>query len=472
MRKKMGNFLLSRRRLIGGLGGAAVVAGLPGCGSGNSSNQPPYQATATLSDGYTDKQSYRPGDSVTLFINADNPQTTVLNLYNFANVIVHTVPAELFPQTPVGSTPWETGFGYQESVTFTLPSLPSGVYLVEGTIPVIVKTAGYSPTPSQQPEVVILYPTNTIAAYNAIGGRSMYSQPVPAPIVSFHRPMGGAESNYAFFDAFLEWLTDDPLPYSTGYIADIDLEDYSTLDGVKVLVVIGHSEYWTRQARENFDQFVLSGGNVLLLTGNNMWWQVRYSNDLHQMICYKEVPDPIANPMLKTINWTRSSLKYPTVLSVGADFPHGGFGLGYPDKGGFRVLSPNSPVFRGIFIRKGDVISIPTVEYDGAPLLNDPITEGGDPQLDIAALGAYRAEIIGYEFCSGNDNETGPTKVADKVATWIVYQRTATSGVIMNGASTNWCSRTGAFGTDGFRVRQIIVNMLESLVKNESLFVS
>src|SRR5882757_306024 len=367
MRKHMGNFLLSRRRLIHGLGGAAVVAGLPGCGNGGS-NQPPYQATATLSDGYTDKQSYRPGDSVTLFVNADNPQTTVLNLYNFANVVVHTVPAQLFPQTPVGSTPWETGFGYQESVIFTLPSLPSGVYLVEGAIPLIVKTAGYPPTPSQQPEVVILYPTNTIAAYNPSGGRSMYSQPVPAPIVSFHRPMGGEGSTFAFFDVFLEWLTDDPLPYSTGYIADLDLEDYSTFDGVKVLVVIGHSEYWTRQARENFDQFVLSGGNVLLLTGNTMWWQVRYSDDLHQMICYKEVPDPIANPMLKTINWTNRSLKYPTVLSVGADFTRGGFGVGYPHSGGFRVLSPDSPVFRGIFIRKGDVITIPTVEYDGAPL--------------------------------------------------------------------------------------------------------
>jgi hypothetical protein len=104
--------------------------------------------------------------------------------------------------------------------------------------------------------------------------------------------------------------------------------------------------------------------------------------------------------------------------------------------------------------------------------LNDPIAEASVPQLDIAALGAYRAEIIGYEFCSGNDHETGPTSVADNVATWIVYQRTATSGVIMNGASTNWCSRTGAFGTDGFRVRQIILNMLESLVKNQSLFVS
>jgi hypothetical protein len=472
MGKKMGNFLLSRRRLIGGLGGAAVVAGLPGCGSGNGgSNQPPIQTTATIIDGYTDKQSYRPGDSVTLFINADNPQTTTLNLYNFASVVVHTIPAGLFPQTPVGSTPWETGFEYQESVTFTLPSLPSGVYLVEGTIPLIVKAAGYPPTPSQQPEVLILYPTNTIAAYNSSGGRSMYSQPVPAPIVSFHRPMGEG-SNFAFFDAFLEWMADNPLPYSTGYVADIDLEDYSTFDGVKVLVVIGHSEYWTRQARENFDQFVLKGGNVLLLSGNNMWWQVRYSDDLQQMICYKQVPDPTTNPSLKTINWTRSSLKYPTVLSIGADFPRGGFGLGYPHSGGFRVLSPKSPVFRGLFIRSGDVITIPTVEYDGAPLLNDPIADVSVPQLDIAALGAYRAEIIGYEFCSANDNETGATGVADNVATWIVYQRTATSGVIMNGASTNWCSRTGAFGTDGFRVRQIILNMLESLVKNQTLFVS
>lgn len=56
------------------------------------------------------------------------------------------------------------------------------------------------------------------------------------------------------------------------------------------------------------------------------------------------------------------------------------------------------------------------------------------------------------------------------VGTWIVYQRTETSGIIINGASTNWCSRTGAFGKDGFRVRRVITNMIDLLVNQLSPF--
>jgi hypothetical protein len=451
--------------LIGALGGAAAIAGLPGYGSAAAAPEP----EATIVDGYTDKQSYVAGDRVTLYLNSKLAQTAVVNVYDFASqVVIHSIKADLIPQQPVGPRPWETGFGYRETVTFTLPRVRSGVYLVEKSIPLIVKHSAFRDTLYKQPEVVILYPTNTMAAYNYAGGLSMYSEPVAATTVSFARPPG-ASSNHAFFSAFLEWFAMIKLPYSIGYVADIDLENYASIAGAKLLVVIGHSEYWTRRARENFDQFVLAGGNVLMLSGNNMWWQVRYSDDQSQMICYKRVPDPIDNPLLKTINWTEPRLEYPTLRSLGADFPRGGFGVDSPENSGFRVLAPNSPVFRGLFIREGDLIKMPTTEYDGAPLLNSPVTSGF-PQLDLAALDAYRAEIIGYQYCSGNDNETGATQVADNVATWLAYQRTAASGVVMNGASTNWCSRSGSFGEDGFRIRQIILNMFDILVNRQTVF--
>jgi len=295
----------------------------------------------------------------------------------------------------------------------------------------------------------------------------MYSDPQRAPIVSFQRPSSGG-NQLAFFKSFLTWFAGLDLPYSFRYIADIDLEDYNEISGAKLLVVIGHSEYWTRVAREHFDQFVLSGGNVLLLSGNNMWWQVRYSNDLSQMICYKRVPDPIADPALRTINWPEPSLNYPVLPSIGGDFVHGGF-----NGNGFRVLSPNSPVFRGVAVKSGDLIWMPTTEYDGAPLLNSPVTSGV-PRLDLSALGAYRAEIIGYMPCDRNDNEdeTGPETPPNSVGTWIASQRTATSGVIISGASTNWCSSTGVDGENSVLVRQVIRNMIEILANHEPVFVS
>ena len=203
----------------------------------------------------------------------------------------------------------------------------------------------------------------------------------------------------------------------------------------------------------------------MLLSGNNMWWQVRYSDDRSQMICYKEVRDPDANSLLHTINWPKKTLEYPVIPSIGGDFLHGGF-----DGMGFHVLLPNSPVFRGVAVADHDLIAMTTIEYDGAPLLNNPVTEG-EPQIDLSAMGAYRAEIIGYAHCRSNDGAEGGDGTRN-IAAWTAFQRRATSGVVINGASTNWCSNTGVGGEDGARVRQIIVNMIDILANHEPLFVT
>jgi len=461
-RKTPGKLLLSRRSLLRAVGGAAIV-GLPGCNSAPSSSPsppaPPPPEGTVIADGYADQQSYRPGDTVTLFLNAvNNKGWGRVFLYDYAGTPVLDFAANLFPQTINSLTPSETGFGYQANASFTVPAnLRSGVYLVDGLVPVIVKTARAAAV-----DIVIVYPTNTSAAYNHAGGRSLYTYPDPATMVSFLRPP--ERNQLSFFDQFLAWIAGLDLPYRIRYVADIDLDDYIEIGDAKLLVVIGHSEYWTRTAREHFDRFVLTGGNALMLSGNNMWWQVRYSDDRSQMICYKLVPDPIADPLLHTINWPNPSLKYPVLNSLGADFPHGGYGEGVPTLGwkGFRVVLPNSPVFHGVSIKHGDVISMPTIEYDGAPLLNDPLTSG-DPQVDLAAIGAYRAEIIGYDIGFRNG--------ANRVGTWIVMQRTATSGFVMNGASTNWCYQ-GVGGTDRVIGRKVILNMIDLMVNKQSVFTS
>ena len=299
---------------------------------------------------------------------------------------------------------------------------------------------------------------------------SVETEITASPIVSFLRPVippnpvKPPTAPY-FYNAFLQWLATQRLPYSIRFIADIDMDDDSELYGAKLLMVIGHSEYWTRRARENLDAFVLRGGNALLASGNNMAWQVRYSEDRTQLICYKySENDPIADPLLKTIQWWYPSLQYPIAPSIGADWPHGGYGIKYPDKGwkGYRILTRSEAIFQGVDIGVGDVLAMPTTEYDGAPIVNNPVTTG-PPQLDYGALGAYKAEIIGYDYCSTPDG-------SDRVATWVALQRTPTSGVIINCASTDWCSPNGVAGTDGARVRLITRNMIEALINRQSVF--
>ena len=128
------------------------------------------------------------------------------------------------------------------------------------------------------------------------------------------------------------------------------------------------------------------------------------------------------------------------------------------------ILLPDSLVFRGVAVQRGDVIRMRSHEYDGAPLLNDPVAQG-EPRLDLAAMGAYRAEIIGYDYGRGPGG-------GDTVGTWIAVQRTATSGTIINGASTDWCGLAGLGGADGDKVRMIILNMIAVLRNRERLFVT
>jgi len=80
---------------------------------------------------------------------------------------------------------------------------------------------------------------------------------------------------------------------------------------------------------------------------------------------------------------------------------------------------------------------LPSDENDGAPLAG--FDDKGFPLLDYAALGYDKIEIIGYDHVF---------RIVDGVATWIVFRRTKSSGIIINAASTDWCSSEGMGNED------------------------
>jgi hypothetical protein len=210
------------------------------------------------------------------------------------------------------------------------------------------------------------------------------------------------------------------------------------------------------EARKNFDRFVNEGKNAVVLSGNTMWWQVRYSKKKDQLICYKLVEDPIKSRRLKTTNWTDSALEYSVVSSIGADFPRAGYGRKV-DKGwdGYKIATA-SPLLEGTNLKKGDILKLPSDENDGAPLAG--FDDKGFPLLDYAALGYDKIEIIGYDHVF---------RIVDGVATWIVFRRTKSSGIIINAATTDWCSSEGMGNED---VKKITLNMIHKLLKKENVF--
>lgn len=399
-----------------------------------------------VEDGYTDRTSYKKGDVQDVFINAKSEASSQLRLYDINGVAVDSVQAFVQPQTE-GPNPSEEGYRYQRTFKYRLPALPSGVYLWEKKIPFTLR--------GEQADVVVVYPSNTVNAYNISGGKSLYRIfSEKTHVVSFQRPMLPAVSFFAVEG--LKWL--QASPYNISYINDQDLENPDILTGAKVLLIIGHSEYWSRTARRQVDAFIDKGGHCMVLSGNTMWWQVRYAEDGTRLICYKEKPDPITIDSLKTTYWNSPMLNYPITPSIGAGFSRAGYGRKFRKSfGGYKITQPGSPVFAGINLKEGDVLRVSTKEYDGAPVLG----EEPDLRLDTEQLGFYKAELLGYD--RAYDEQPG-------YATFIIFQKTPTSGVVLNTASTDWCGPHGMGGPDSVAIRKITDNVLKAMLSNKNLF--
>ncbi len=468
--------------------------------------------------GYTNKLSYRNNDEVTFFLNSEVgiafDANLGLNDVNGGDMGI-TLPTLNIPiQNTINlSNPWEDGFGYTaNTVHWTIPSyftLKSGLYFLSGTtIPIIIKGD------MNAEDIVIVIPTNTDAAYSNIGGKSLYEKnstnQIASTKVSFLRPLplsSNTSSQRKYYLSFLQWFTTQYLNYNISVISDMDMDDYNEISHARLLIVIGHSEYWTRKARLNFDRFVDNGKDAVFLSGDAMGWQVRYSGDKTQMICHRRADmntdgnsyvykgwddDPICDPLLNTNNWWYPSLKYSVLSSIGAYWDIGGYGNHEGCYGGFnghKILLPQSPLLSNTNFNYHDVLTFTTGEYDGTIISNADsndghiIGNGGDPILDVTGLGFYRAELIGYDQTTYDPNKI-------RYCPFIAFQKNCSSGKIINVSSNFWCSDIGIGGTidhttsghpftscpsylitpDYTNIRQITTNMIDLLLSGSNIF--
>lgn len=412
---------------------------------------------SSIENGYTDKTSYASHDSISIFLNAKKEvKNYQIDITDINGNFLESVTADIFRQNVNPDKPYQNGFGYKRTVKIPVPKFESGVYLFDKKIPFVIR-------PSIQCDILILYSSNTENAYCNSGGKSIYdynsSDTKAAEIVSFLRPI---ETPFHSTD-FLKWIVKQK-QYKIGYICDKDMDEYENIASAKVLIIPGHSEYWTRKARANFDRFVDEGKNALIISGNTMWWQVRYNESENQMICYKNgETDSIEDEKLKTINWPDSILDFSVMNSIGLDFNHGGYGKN-EDKGwdGYKIVNPSSPLLKGSGLEMNDIIKLPTDEYDGGKL----VFSLDSSTVTIAnPFDFYRYELIGYDLGS---------RLKDSNGAFIIMQKTEKSGVVINTGSTDWCKKAGMLGKDSKVIKGITLNMIDLLLEKntDNLFTS
>jgi len=308
--------------------------------------------------------------------------------------------------------------GWPVTDTFALPAtVTSGYYrvrfvLLDGrassTYVIVRAPADYQAT------ILVQVPVNTWQAYNSWGGRSLYNiagQAVQANRVSFDRPYVWNSLGWQYpLVLFLEREG-----YDVSYQTDLDTDsDPSSLLGYRLVIVAGHSEYWTHTMRDAFDAARDAGVNLAFMGANDAYWQVRYEANGRVIVGYKSTADPIADPSLKTILFRALTPPRPECELIGIQ--HQGGELNWP--GGDYTIVPSSlgnPWFVGTGFDASSVVrGVVGVETDtipGAQRANSSCgnkltvffhREAGGDMLGNADAVAYTAPSGAVVFAAGS----------------------------------------------------------------------
>jgi hypothetical protein len=292
--------------------------------------------------------------------------------------------------------------------------------------------------------ILLALATDTWHAYNDFGGRNLYtggtSVSLQRPMARgyLHKPPGNGRrvtnvgppdpdsnahigylrvnhlSPYAGSAGwpdwelpFLQWA--DREGYAIDIVTNADLEDHPRLlddhgeAGYRLLLSVGHDEYWSSPMRDTVEGFIARGGNVAFFSGNTSFWQVRLEDHTPEgpaatMVGYKGFfkSDPVWGTDRVgelTTMWSDHVLGRSENHMTGVSFAWGGYhrigkritnGLG-----GYTIHRPDHWIFEGTGLGYGDVLgaAATTVGYecdgcaftyrDGLPY---PTHEDGTPE--------------------------------------------------------------------------------------------
>jgi hypothetical protein len=260
--------------------------------------------------GYVAEQSVRPGQTQRIYVDAPRSRWIRIEAYRMGwyggrggRLVLssrklkprrqHACPRDA--QTGLVECHWRPSLSFEVP-----PGLTSGVYVVKlisntgaaGDCLFVVEAA----TEAEPSRLLVQLSTATYEAYNSWGGDSLYPGGEPVGVtgttqgveVSFDRPYKtrtGAGQLFSRDLAAVQFVEREgyDASYTTG--PSLDANPTQAL-GHKMLLDVGHSEYWSQRTADAFRRARDEGTNLAFLSSNTMVWRVRFEG--HRMVGYKE----------------------------------------------------------------------------------------------------------------------------------------------------------------------------------------
>ena len=364
--------------------------------------------------GYAAQASLWPGEQLTLHVSCGAGRFRVA-FYRWTGALTHMF-----------TTPWKTGerAGARSAAEdwewprygIDLPGdWPTGVYLAHlqergaPDVHIAMHDAAVLFVVRGQSASRLLYkiPLSTYNAYNHAGGGCFYDRPPrsldpPGARLSFMRPgigIGGPvfgapdfydpaspRQTFAHWDApFIGWLL--ARGYAPEFCTDLDIHrDPGLLMGYRLLLSVGHDEYWSESIRDAVEGFSRAGGNLAFFSANVCWWRIHLVDRETAMVCHQGGPIGALDHW-----WPCSGAARPEDAMTGSSYRHGGGWWDGPrDSKGYAVQEPNHWIFAGTGLQRGQRFGAGTFpplvgyECDGAPIASFD-EAGGIASLSPAA---------------------------------------------------------------------------------------
>lgn len=370
--------------------------------------------------GYAWPQSVRAGDEFRLHLSSELGPVDV----DIARIGLHrepvwsgTVNAENHP-FPVDFT--SAGCGWPVAHAITTDEWATGFYEITLATHGMTHSRAFvvvRPQRGAEGHILLQLSTNTWNAYNDVKtGLCLYTG---AHTVSFKRPMApgmlykppghgrrlpalnppdhgrAAHTGYKYLNNLSDWTGSAGWPnweqtfvewaerngYHLDYAINSDLENPDTLTPYRLLLSVGHDEYWSAPMRNTVEAFIEAGGNVAFFSGNTAFWQVRIEDDGSAMVGYKYAfeSDPVFGTDRQaelTSIWSDRLIGRPENTMTGLTFTRGGYsriGRRVPEgAGAYTVHRKDHWLLEGTDLEYGDLLgSVSTVvgyECDGCDL--------------------------------------------------------------------------------------------------------
>jgi len=441
-------------------------------------------------EGYPEQVSYAPGDELKLCVSTSAPQYAIkISRLGAEKKEMLKQSGVLGQQNTIPENASSHGCRWPVSWSGKIPNdWPSGYYVIEfevsdngGKFAQRGKRTATSESyfvlravePGKKSSILLQLATNTYNAYNNWGGSSLYAYNGRANLqghrVSFQRPTASQFGRWEL--PFVAWAENNG--YSLDFAANLDLEQRpELLKHYKLVLSVGHDEYWSTPMRDHLEEYIAKGGNVAFFSGNTCCWQVRSEDAGTALVSWKQRynSDPIFpsgdHKLLSTL-WSHHLLARPENRLTGVGFLHGGYHRSHDQfmdgSGGYTVHRAEHWIFAQCDLKRGDSLgskdTIVGYECDGCEIvvrdgLPYPTGSDGTP-LDFEILATAPAKW------HPDDSLWYDRFPADRIGAAVLGIYTHGGTVITTG-STDWSH--GLSGNDP-AVVQITKNILNRLSK-------